>query len=132
MRPAGRGLDSFLSNFTRFLAEMNALRAALTIFRLTMRAGGRGISTRFVAKRSRNILRLKIGKIAENRFGADAIREHFEDIAHANAHAANTRAAAALRRAEGDAGLARAFIHSIHKLKLSSRGAEAIKPLGSG
>ena len=74
---------------------------------------------------SRNILRLKIGKIAENRFGADAIREHFEDVAHANAHAANTRPAAALSRVEGDTGLARAFVLSIHELTSLCQGAEA-------
>ena len=74
---------------------------------------------------SRNILRLKIGKIAENCFGADAIREHFEDVAHANAHAANTRPAAALSRVEGDTELARAFILSIHKLTSLCQGAEA-------
>ena len=50
-----------------------------------------------------NVFRLKIREIRKNCLFSDALRQHFENVRHANTHSTYTSATAALICIEGDA-----------------------------
>ena len=50
-----------------------------------------------------NVLALEVREVPENLVGGGAAGEHFEDVGHADAQAADARPAAALTRVDGDA-----------------------------
>lgn len=51
-----------------------------------------------------NVLPFKAGIILQDFFDAGASAQEFQDIGHADSHAANTRTAAALGVVDGDSG----------------------------
>ena len=64
-----------------------------------------------VGETGSNVLRLEVGKIAKDFFFTDAIRQHLEDIDHANPQTANARTPVALIGADGNSSCQALFHH---------------------